>query len=325
MYYLTTSIPNLVSEMARLSNRLQLKDLVLIHSIHQTGQLALAAQALSMTQPAASRMLARIERNIGDRIFLRHPKGMVPTPAGEILAQKAAIIIRSLDAAEREVEVVSRGLSGTARIGSVTGGAVTFVVPAIQALKAGTHGSEIHVDIGPSITLIDGLIKGAYDFVLSRIPVGTDTQPLSIQRAEVEVVQFLVRAGHPLAGKGKLKLADLQGFELVIQAPHTPMREAVEEAFVVRGVSQPSEIINTTSLLVMIAYLTSTDAITPVSREVGMLLSSSGQHWVALELDDPIIIKPYYLISRKHERMNPLAERLYNSLLQAIATPTSNV
>ncbi len=307
--------------MVKLSNRLQLKDLMLIHSVHQTGQLALAAQALSMTQPAASRMLAGVERKIGAKIFLRHPKGMTPTAVGEILAQKAAIIVRNLDATEKDVEAVSRGLTGTARIGSVTGGAVTFVVPAIQILKTDTHGSEIHVDVGPSTRLIDGLLKGDFDFVLSRIPVGTDTHPFSIQRAGVEIVQFLARAGHPLTGKGRLKLSDLEGYELVIQAPHTPIREAVEEAFVARGVSQPSEIVNTTSLLVMIAYLTSTDAITPVSREVGTLLSSSGQHWVALELDDPIIIKPYYLISRKHERMNPMAERLHNILLRTISAP----
>ena len=52
-------------------NRLQIKDFRLILAIKQTGQLALAAELLSMTQPAASRMLAGIERAVSPHT-LRH-------------------------------------------------------------------------------------------------------------------------------------------------------------------------------------------------------------------------------------------------------------
>ncbi|MBO6718891.1 MAG: LysR family transcriptional regulator [Rhizobiaceae bacterium] len=298
--------------MVRLLNRLDIKDYRLIHSISQTGQLALSAQALSMTQPAASRMLASIESRIGERLFRRHPKGMTPTAVGEVLAQRSAAILRNLDATEREVIAVSRGQAGTARIGAVTGAVVAFVVPGLQILKETTEGSEVHVDVGPSSMLIEGLLKGYYDFILSRLPTQTDLSLFAIQRARVEVVQFLVRAGHPMAGRGKLNLNDLQSYQLVIQPPLTPMREAVDEAYVARGVPSPPEIIVTTSLLVMISYLRSTDAITPVSREVGLLFAESNEHWTALELEDPIIIRPYYLISRKHEPMNQLAGRLHN-------------
>jgi hypothetical protein len=44
--------------MQNLANRLQLRDFRLVQAIADTGQLALAAERLAMTQPAASRMLA---------------------------------------------------------------------------------------------------------------------------------------------------------------------------------------------------------------------------------------------------------------------------
>ena len=69
--------------MSNLAHRLQLRDLRLIEAISATGQLALAAERLSMTQPAASRLLAAIEKTIGSRIFTRHPKGMTPTAVGD--------------------------------------------------------------------------------------------------------------------------------------------------------------------------------------------------------------------------------------------------
>ncbi|MFK7902070.1 MAG: LysR family transcriptional regulator, partial [Nitratireductor sp.] len=96
-------------------NRLQLKDFRLILAIHKTGQLAMAADQLAMSQPAASRMLASTEKMIGTHLFERHPKGMVATPIGEILARNAINLLQGLEAAENEVSSFGAGLGGTAR------------------------------------------------------------------------------------------------------------------------------------------------------------------------------------------------------------------
>ncbi|MBA5776176.1 LysR family transcriptional regulator [Stappia sp. F7233] len=303
------------------ANRLQLKDFRLILAIRDTGQLALAAAQLAMTQPAASRMLAGIEQAIGAPVFHRHPKGMTPTPIGEIIARNAVGLLNNLDRTLGEVHAVGLGRAGSARVGAVTGSAVAFVVPAIQQLKKTAAKADIHVDVAPSDALIAGLLKGEYDFVLSRIPAGTDARQFNIRRGRVEVVRFLVRESHPLAGQKLSSLGDLAGFEWVIQAPHTPMRQAVEEAFVTRAIPLPDEIVNTTSLLVMIAYLSSSDAIGPISREVGELLGPKGieSGLVALELDEPIIVNPYHLISRKNHVMSPLAQHLRELVVATMA------
>ncbi|MFZ2102722.1 MAG: LysR family transcriptional regulator [Oricola sp.] len=303
------------------AHRLQIRDFRLIQAIHETGQLALAAERLSLTQPAASRALAHVERVLGTPAFQRHPKGMTPTTIGETLARNAGELLRSLDQTLQEVGSVLAGRAGTVRVGSVTGGAVGFVVPAIQELKKMAAGADIHVDVAPSDVLIDGLLRGDYDFVLSRIPAGIDARQFTVRRGRVEVIRFLVRQGHPLAGGGPLKLEDLSRYEWVIQAPRTPMRLAVEEAFLNGGIALPGEIVNTTSLLVMIAYLSSTDAIAPTSREVADLLApdGTGNGLIACDLEEPIIINPYHLISRRNQSMNPLAVRLRDLVFDAMS------
>lgn len=298
--------------MDALANRLQLKDFRLIQAISETGQLALAAERLAMTQPAASRMLAGIERVIGTPLFTRHPKGMTATPVGEILTRNATALVNGLDRTLHEVHAAGLGRAGTAHVGAVTGGAVAFVVPAIRQLKQAAAGADIHVDVASSDVLMDGLVRGDYDFVLSRIPAGTDARQFTIRRGRVEIISFLVRRGHPLTALDRPTLGDLEGHEWVIQARHTPMRQAVEEAFIARNLPLPDEIVNTTSLLVMLAYLASTDAVAPVSREVAGLLGPRGiaSSVVVLEMDDPIIIGPYHLISRRNHLLSPLAVRL---------------
>ncbi|QKV20059.1 LysR family transcriptional regulator [Oricola thermophila] len=312
--------------MINLANRLQLKDFRLIQAIADTGQLALAAERLAMTQPAASRMLASMERLVGTPLFVRHPKGMTPTAVGEILARNANSLLRGVDQALFEADAAMTGRAGTVRVGSVTGGAVAFVVPAIRQLKRTAPGADIHVDVAPSDELIAGLLRGDYDFVLSRIPPGTDARQFSVRRGRVEVIHFLVRRGHPLSARDALRPSDLAGWEWVIQAPHTPMRQAVEEAFIAYGLPLPEEIVNTTSLLVMIAYLTSTDAIAPITREVADLVApgDSDGRFVALGPDEPIIINPYHLVSLKGQPMSPLAMRFRDLVFEGLST-TRNI
>lgn len=306
--------------MSNLANRLQLRDFRLIQAIAQTGQLALAAERLSLTQPAASRMLGSIERMVGVPLFSRHPKGMTPTAIGETLARNANGLLRSLEQTLQETEAVISGLAGTVRVGSVTGGAVGFVVPAIKRLKETAVGADVHVDVAPSDVLIAGLLRGDYDFVLSRIPQGMDARQFVVKRGRVEVVRFLARRDHPLVGKGPLRPEQLIGYEWVIQAPHTPMRQAVEEALFRYGVPLPSEVVNTTSLLAMIAYLASTDAIAATSREVADLVAPVGEggRLAAMDLEEAIIINPYHLIALKNHAMGPVAARLRDHVFDAL-------
>ena len=128
--------------MHQTARSLQLKDFRLIEAIHETGQLALAAEQLSMSQPAASRMLAGIERSVGGAVFERHPKGMTPTQVGLTLIRNGSNLLNGLEQTLKEIRSLSEGLAGTARVGSVTDGAVAFVVPAIQQLKQQMNASR---------------------------------------------------------------------------------------------------------------------------------------------------------------------------------------
>lgn len=307
--------------MQNLANRLQIRDFRLVQAIASTGQLALAAERLAITQPAASRMLASLEKLIGVPLFVRHPKGMTPTPTGETLARNANSLLHGLDLTLQETEAAISGRAGSVRVGSVTGGAVGFVVPAIQQLKRMAEGADIHVDVAPSDVLIGGLLSGDYDFVLSRIPPGTDARQFAVKRGRVEIIRFLVRRDHPLTRREKLTITDMEGWEWVIQAPHTPMRQAVEEVFFSSGTPLPSEIVNTTSLLVMIGYLDSTDAVAPITREVAELVAPKGAQgrFVALDLDEPIVIHPYHMISLKSHTLSPLATRLRDLILDGLS------
>ena len=221
--------------MQDLLSRLQLRHFRLVRAVSETGQLSLAAELLAMTQPAASRALAEVERLLGQRLFARHPKGMTPTPEGEVLARHAAELLGGLDLAAEEIASFRQGRSGRARVGAVTGAALEYVMPSVRALKAQAPEAEIRVDVAPSTELMAGLMNGELDFVLCRVPPGTDPRRLEILRGRVEHLSFLVRHGHPLAQVVAVPLSALEPYSFIMQAPGMPIREAVDQAHVAAG------------------------------------------------------------------------------------------
>lgn len=134
----------------------------LLTAIARHGQLQLAAAEVSLTQPAASRMLAEIERGLGAPVFLRQPKGMEPTEIGQIVLRRAQAMLREMRSMAAEVQALREGFGGAVRVGAVTGPAVGYLVPAIRQIKRDAPGAEITVDVAPSRDLLRHLAAGIW-------------------------------------------------------------------------------------------------------------------------------------------------------------------
>ena len=74
----------------RFRSRLKTRHLVLLSELGRHGSIAHAAVAAHMTQPAASKMLAEVEHLLGTPLFDRLPRGVTPTPYGEIMIRRAS-------------------------------------------------------------------------------------------------------------------------------------------------------------------------------------------------------------------------------------------
>jgi DNA-binding transcriptional LysR family regulator len=124
----------------------------------------------------------------------------------------------------------------------------------------------------------------------------------------------------------EVSIKDLTAFEWVVQTQPTPLREAVDNAFIAAGVQTPENITGTTSLLAQIAILASSSSIAPIASEVSDLLVGRqiGARLKVLSLREPIIMSPYYLLQLKSRQISPLASRLkelvVNELNEKIAS-----
>jgi len=299
------------------ARRLKPAHLRLIVKMSETGKLQAAADALGMSQPAASRILSEIETDIGARLFMRLPRGIEPTPLGEAFLRHARAVLSALDNLEAEVRGINLGLAGEVRVGSVTGPAVKYLAPAILRIRTSAPDIEPTFEVGPSSGLVRGLAEGRFDFVIARLPTDHDSRAFHMLPARWEAVSLLVRAGHPLAGRPRVALGDLTRYPWVIQERGSPIRDAVEGAFAAAGVAVPATITNSSSLLVMLSLLEKSDTVAPLSEEVAALLTRAGigARLAVLDLDREIAVSPYFIIRNRHRPLSRAAERLLDEVL----------
>jgi DNA-binding transcriptional LysR family regulator len=302
---------------APLTQRLRPTHLRLIRAIHDSGKLQLAAEIVGMSQPAASRMLSEIETDVGAALFDRLPRGMVPTEIGAAFARHARVILAEVDALSEEVTQLRRGRAGVVRVGSVTGPTVAALVPALVALRREIPDMQPTIEVAPSVALIRGLDAGRFDFVLARLGPDTRVGSFMAYPGRHEIVSLLVRADHPLAGR-RVSLSDTLPFEFVNQEAGSPIRTAVETAFLENGFPTPARVTNSSSLLVALSLVMGSDAIAPLTREVAQLLTGRNAGVAIVDTTETIAVPPFLVLRSRHGRLSPMAQRLLDEVLRRL-------
>lgn len=304
--------------------KIKLNHLRLVSAIERHRQIGLAAEAMAITQPAASRMLVELEQLLGVTLFERHARGMVPTAYGQAMAERARCLLLNLSDLGNELQDLKQGVAGSVSVGAVTGAAVGVVIPAIAQLRTTVPNAEIQINVETSPILLRQLREGLCDMVLARMSDQIDPQAFEVVPAKDETVCLLVREGHPLAQASTVSLAELHHFEWVAQTHLIPIQQAVDSAFLDSGYPLPANVTSTTSLLVILAMLPSSDAIAPVASEVATLLTSDklGAKLKVLALDRPIQVSPYYLITLKDRILSPLSQTFRSLIISQLETPT---
>ncbi len=92
------------------------RDLIKFLAVVETGAILAAADKLGISQPALSRVVARIERQFGGRLFERLPTGVRLTPLGVVVADLARHILSEIEAAEEQIGATLSGRTGCLRV-----------------------------------------------------------------------------------------------------------------------------------------------------------------------------------------------------------------
>lgn len=201
------------------------------------GHAGRAAARLSLTQPALSKHIAQLERSTGLQLFRRHAKGMVPTPAGLLLVERARHLLAEADDFAALAARTRRALSGRLALGFIAQAANEQTPLLLRAYH------DVHPDLRVDLRQYDmtdltaGLASGVSDLALLRLPVGAPD--LAHEPVLVEPRVAVLPRTHRLAGRERLRVADLFDDPWVVSASSDPVYQRFALAADDRGGRPP--------------------------------------------------------------------------------------
>lgn len=290
---------------------LKLSHLRLLSAVAETGQLSTAAAQIGIAQPAASRLLAEIERIVGEPLHHRTGRGMTLTAVGQALAMRAQRIRLELRDAARDMSEAASGGSGHVRIGSVTGPAIERVLPVVRKSRLTAPQITFEVIVAPSDVLCQELLAGRIDFAVGRLPEGPQRALLSMVEIAEEPVALLVRRDHPLARHPAPRVEELLHFDWVMPPSDSLLTRTVLNRLRLHGVEPPPRHLSTASFLLTLALLQQSNAIAPLALAVADSFSRQPDSpYAKLAIDLGIAVQPFGLVTRAGAILPPTAARI---------------
>ncbi|AGL13640.1 LysR family transcriptional regulator [Actinoplanes sp. N902-109] len=205
-------------------------------AVAREGSFSRAATGLHLAQSAVSATIAALESDLGERLFDRTTRRVQPTPAGQALLPHATAILDAFQAARDAVEAVSGGLSGSIRIGYMTN-VTLFDIPRLLGRFTAEY-PHVTMHLSPAATGTAGLAQGlrSGDMDLAFLAAEQRDYPdLHVDVLATSVLGLAVAAGHPLAGRGRIALADTAALKFVDFRAGFANRTLVDAEFRQRG------------------------------------------------------------------------------------------
>lgn len=264
--------------------------------VAKRGGITLAAEALSITQPAVSQAIRHLEKALGTELFVRTRKGVRLTQTGQILYSYVRRGYEEIQAGERKLREMMDAETGEVRIGASDMTLRFYLLPILQRFHEAYPGIHLAVTNGPSPETMKYLAEGSIDFGLVTAPM---TKKGSFDLTQVKTVQDIFVAGSRFAqlqGK-KLEWKQLEQLPVVCLEKGTSTRSYVDGFLKEQNVAVQPEIELATSDMI-VQFALKNLGVACVVKDFAEEHLERGELF-ELEFDQPLPERPMYLAVNK--------------------------
>ncbi len=246
--------------------RIKYRHLQCFLEIARQRHLSRAAEALGVTQPAASKTLRELEETLATKLFDRTGRRMRLTPEGETFLRHAGASVAalrrgvdSLRGGDGRVRRLQIGVLPTVAARTMPRAALRFAERAPDAL--------LSVETGPNLALLERLRTGELDLVVGRLAEAERMAGLAFEHLYTEPIRAVVRPGHPLLS-GTPELERIAAFPMILPTPGSIIRPDVDRFLMANGLHSDGVRLETISLAFGRGATRGSDAIWFISEGV---------------------------------------------------------
>ncbi|MEL6572418.1 MAG: LysR family transcriptional regulator [Pseudomonadota bacterium] len=270
--------------------------------IVETGSFQSAANRLSLTQPALSRNMRKLEERLGAPVFTRDGRRSVPNDLGLKLARNGLTIRIAEEQAENAGTLAASGSAGQLRIGAPPIVSGRFLTDTLSGFIAENPNCVVEMRTGLVHELRVMLERGQVDVILGPQSAADPASGLEFSLLIDDRVAIVCRADHPLTHAQKIMTSDLMAQRWLAHSRGSLLRQQSEAAMISSGVHNIQIVCETDSIRSALEIVAATDLISTMPVET--TASYLEDRLVFLDFDHPQFHRPLGVIQRSNTPTN---------------------
>jgi len=200
--------------------------------VAEVGSINRAAKELGLSQPALSRSLSQLERDLGQQLVVRCRTGITITEAGSILASRADSLLREASSIREEL---ANDAAGRVVVGMPSALRHLVTLPALQAMRNKSPGTALRVHEGLNVFLRDMIKQGMLDIAVIAVEQVPEAEFAPETRVREPLV--LVRSGKLPPPPDPVRIEDVVEYPLALPGRPNVVRKMVGRAIRSRNLS----------------------------------------------------------------------------------------
>ncbi|GAA1539647.1 LysR substrate-binding domain-containing protein [Nocardioides humi] len=229
---------------------MELQQMRYVVAIAEHGSFTRAAESCFVVQSALSHQVARLEQELGVRLFHRTSRQVRLSPAGQAFLPVARQCLDAADRARAEVAAATGEVRGPLSIGVIPTVAAVDVPEALRTFRERYPQVQVRLTSGNSDTHVQQVADGVLDLAFLGLPEGWEVDGVAGRRLSRDHHRAVMAPGHPLAGRSRLTLERLAGETFVDFPAGTTGRLQADGAFADAGLRREVSF-ETTDMLLM--------------------------------------------------------------------------
>jgi len=289
-----------------------LRDLL---AVAEYGSLRAAARQLGMAQPAMTRSIQELERELGVPLFERKARGIVPTLIGEAFIRRARSVDNELLRARDEVAQLRGQAQGTLRVALSMVPHMALLPEALRPFLERFPGVRLEIVDAVYPRVAAEMADGTIDCYVGPPPEQAP-EGMRVDKLFDNVRVIVGRKGHPLAGARTLR--ELAHAEWATTSITADAEHELGPLFAQHGLPAPTLVLQAHSALTLLVSLLYSDLLTMLPVQ-WMHFPPTRDALHVIEVSEPLAAPPICIIQRSGLPLTPAAEYLCDLLRRAAA------
>ncbi len=278
-----------------------------ITAVAERGSLRAAARQLGIAQPAITRSIREIERELGVALFERRPKGVVLTPMGELFLKRAVTVQSELRRAREEIDQVRGVATGHVACALSSAAQISLFPHALPAFRKRYPDVSLNVQDG-LFPAIEGELKdGELDFYVGPLPELALAKEFIVEKLFDNTRVILGRRGHPLA-KAR-HLAELVGAGWISTSVTVDSSAELGPLFERYGLPPPVVEMHARAGVTLFPAVANTDLLIMVPEQ-WLSFPLTTAHLMPFRILEPLPAPPICIVTRSRLPLTPAAQFL---------------